>query len=290
LKKHMAWYLYCRSWLFGLIVLSILPIAATFAQNPAQAWQAIDNQDYETAIRIFQQLANKGDPDGEYGLGYMFWRGLGEERDMAKALDQLTRAAKNGHVAAKMGLGYIHLYGVGVPVDLALAEYWYQQGVDAGSAYGYNGVAYVWALQGRNLPQALEFIDKALTADPQDPEMLDTKGWILYQMQAYDQAFHFVCLAMLGKPGDPELRLHLGDIYCALGLNEKAKQEWLQGLSFAESRYLMTDESKEYIDGQGINNWQQSLQGRLQQLEIPNPRTNAPAPNKAQYDCLQPIS
>ena len=53
---------------------------------------------------------------------------------------------------------------------------------------------------------------------------------------------------------------------------------------------LMTDESKEYIDGQGINNWQQSLQGRLQQLEIPNPRTNAPAPNKAQYDCLQPIS
>ena len=290
MKKTSFFKTQLRLLLLSITALLLFPAPATFAQNPDQAWQAIDNKDYGTAIRIFQQLANKGDPDGEYGLGYMFWRGLGEERDMPKALDQLTRAAKQGHTAAKMGLGYIHLYGLGVPVDLALAEYWYQQGVDVGSAYGYNGVAYVWALQGRNLPQALEFIDKALTADPQDPEMLDTKGWILYQMHEYDQAFHFVCPAVLGKPGDPELRLHLGDIYWALGLNEKAKEEWLQGLSFAESRYLMTDESKEYIDGQGSANWQQSLQGRLQQLAIPNPPIKLPPENAAAYDCLRPIS
>ena len=108
-------------------------------------------------------------------------------------------------------------------------------------------------------------------------------------MHEYDQAFHFVCPAVLGKPGDPELRLHLGDIYWALGLNEKAKEEWLRGLSFAESRYLMTDESKEYIDGQGSANWQQSLQGRLQQLAIPNPQ-KLPSENAAAYDCLRPIS
>lgn len=286
----MTYNSYDRSWLLGFIALLTFPIFAAFAQNSDQAWQAIDNKDYGTAIRIFQQLANKGNADGEYGLGYMFWRGLGEERNMPKALDHLRRAAKQDHDGAKIGLGYIYLYGVGVPVDLAQAEYWYQQGADVGAAYGYNGVAYVWALQGKNLPKALEFINKALTSDPQDPEMLDTKGWILYQMQEYDQAFHFVCPAVLGKPGDPELRLHLGDVYWALGLSEKAKQEWTQGLSFAESPYLMTDESKEYIDGQGVENWRQSLQGRLMQLEAPNPQMKIPPENAAAYDCLRPIS
>ncbi|HMS44660.1 MAG TPA: tetratricopeptide repeat protein [Alphaproteobacteria bacterium] len=256
------------------------------AQTVSQGWQALENQSYEEARHIFEKLAQAGDIEAGYGLGYLYWRGLSSDRDMQQAIEWLTKSAQKGHIGAQIGLGYIYLYGVAGYVDLMKAEYWYSQALESGSFAGYNGVAYVWAIQGENLPKALEYIDIALAFDKDDPEMLDTKGWILYQMKRYDQAFDFICKAVLGKPGDPELRLHLGDVYWELGLKDKARQEWQRAISFAEMLHLMTDESKEYVDGQGLQNWQQTIAERLQRQGI----DKVIPPDAARYNCLQPIS
>lgn len=118
----------------------------------------------------------------------------------------------------------------------------------------YKNLAYIWAIQNKNLPKALAIIDEAIAKDLvgeylKDSYVLDTKGWILHQMREYEKALPLIKQAvtlkrkqdmpwigqtMLIKIDDLELHLHLGDVYRALGLNEQAKQEWVKGLSLID--------------------------------------------------------
>ena len=52
----------------------------------------------------------------------------------------------------------------------------------------YNDLAWMYAKEGKNLDQALEFIEKALSFDPQNPVFLDTKAEVLYKLGRFDEA------------------------------------------------------------------------------------------------------
>lgn len=53
--------------------------------------------DSATAIKIWKPLAEKGDRDAQYHLGYMFQTGTGVKKDNEKAHYWYTKAAQNGH-------------------------------------------------------------------------------------------------------------------------------------------------------------------------------------------------
>lgn len=53
--------------------------------------------DSVTAIKIWEPLANKGDRDAQYHLGYMFQTGTGVEKNTRKAHYWYSKAAQNGH-------------------------------------------------------------------------------------------------------------------------------------------------------------------------------------------------
>jgi len=53
--------------------------------------------DGEAAYRIWKPLAEKGDTEAQYHLGYMFQTGTGVDVDKTKALYWYDKAAKSGH-------------------------------------------------------------------------------------------------------------------------------------------------------------------------------------------------
>jgi hypothetical protein len=49
------------------------------------------------AYRIWKPLADKGNPEAQYHLGYMFQTGTGVDKDKSQALFWYNKAAENGH-------------------------------------------------------------------------------------------------------------------------------------------------------------------------------------------------
>lgn len=72
-----------------------------------------------------------------------------------------------------------------------------------------NYLAYVWALQGIRLDEALRHIQVALSEDPYNAAFLDTLGWVYYQMGEYEDALDVLQQADELRPDDPEIMDHL---------------------------------------------------------------------------------
>lgn len=81
----------------------LVALALAFASSAAQAETFDDGVvafikgDGEAAYRIWKPLADKGDVEAQYHLGYMFQTGTGVNTDKAKALYWYDKAASNGH-------------------------------------------------------------------------------------------------------------------------------------------------------------------------------------------------
>ena len=107
---------------------------------------ALEAGDVETARAVFSAAAVRGAPVALYYLGIMALKGLGEEKNPAKAADLLERAAKAGLAAdppdgytyrkALYRLGRLAETGTGVPKNLDRAECLYRASAENGYAAG----------------------------------------------------------------------------------------------------------------------------------------------------------
>ncbi len=78
-----------------------------------------------TAFQLVDSLGNGGRSTME--LGVMHEKGLGGDRDLAKARSLYERAAAGGAYAARIQLGAMYENGVGVPKDAARADVLYEE-------------------------------------------------------------------------------------------------------------------------------------------------------------------
>ena len=78
-----------------------------------------------------------------------------------------------------------------------------------------NYLAYLWAVRGERLYEALRHAQAALALDPENAAYLDTLGWVYYQQGRYADALKFLQQADALRPGDAEI----------LGHVEKAKEK-----------------------------------------------------------------
>lgn len=92
------------------------------------------NPDPKAAFRMYQDLANEGSADAQYGLGVYYEEGLGVVRiDFSRATSWYRKAADQGHAAAQNALGaHYHYSGGYFPTSYEKAEYWYQKSADQG--------------------------------------------------------------------------------------------------------------------------------------------------------------
>ena len=112
-------------------LLKILLVMLVCAAGPAVAGPfedgvaAAQKDDYATALRLWRSLAEQGDANAQYGLGFMYDTGQGVPQDYAAAMSWYRKAADQGHAAAQSNLGTMYANGWGVPQDYILAHMWW---------------------------------------------------------------------------------------------------------------------------------------------------------------------
>ncbi len=96
---------------------------------------AYDRADYRSALNVWLERAEAGDPDAQNYVGEIFEKGLGREADYVSAAQWYRRAAEQGHSRAQINLGFLYEQGNGVERNMVEALNWYRtaSGVSAES-------------------------------------------------------------------------------------------------------------------------------------------------------------
>lgn len=99
----------------------------------------------------------------------------------------------------------------------------------------YNNLSYVLAKNGRDLDRALDMVQKALLAEPENSSFLDTIGWVYFKKGKYEEALKYIEKSLAVDPTSAEVLEHLGDVYEKLNQTDKAKEFWQKALDQDES-------------------------------------------------------
>lgn len=101
---------------------------------------------------------------------------------------------------------------------------------DPNNANALNALGFTLANQPSRIKEALPFLQKALSLNPENPAFLDSMGWLMYKMGKTQEA-----ITMLDKAykisGDSEIAAHLGEVLWDSGKKEAAKEVWTKALA-----------------------------------------------------------
>jgi tetratricopeptide (TPR) repeat protein len=81
------------------------------------------------------------------------------------------------------------------------------------------------------LDEALDMIERAVAARPDDGYITDSLGWVLYRLGRYDEAVAPMERAVQLLPLDPIINDHLGDVLWTVGREREAEFQWRRALS-----------------------------------------------------------
>lgn len=95
-----------------------------------------------------------------------------------------------------------------------------------------NYVGYTLADERRDLDRALVLVQSALRQEPENGYMLDSLAWVYYRMGKLPEAWNQIRRAVTLEPEDPELWHHYGDIAKALGKTAEARNGYKKALRF----------------------------------------------------------
>ena len=94
-------------------------------------------------------------------------------------------------------------------------------------AHAYNALGYSLAERNVRLDEAQQLVDKALALAPNDPFILDSKGWVQFRRGETAAALDSLQRAF-GIRSDPEIAAHLGEVLWVLGRKGEAQQTWAE--------------------------------------------------------------
>ena len=93
-----------------------------------------------------------------------------------------------------------------------------------------NELAYFWADQGTHLSEAFALSRRAAELEPDNGPILDTFGWVYFQMGQAKDALPYLQRAAFMTNNDPVVLQHIGDAYLKLGLRREAVATWTRAL------------------------------------------------------------
>lgn len=95
-----------------------------------------------------------------------------------------------------------------------------------------NYLGYSLVERGEKLDEALGMIETAAAARPDNGAIVDSLGWVYFQLGRYDEAVVHLERAASLMPVDPVINDHLGDAFWAVGREIEARFQWQRALSF----------------------------------------------------------
>lgn len=90
-------------------------------------YTSYDRANFATALKIWQPLAESGDPEAQTYVGEIYEKGLGTSPQPDLAAIWYRRAAEQGSSRAQISLGSLYERGLGVDQDMVKAVEWYRR-------------------------------------------------------------------------------------------------------------------------------------------------------------------
>lgn len=94
---------------------------------------------------------------------------------------------------------------------------------DPDSTAALNALGYTLADRTTRYQEALELIDRARTAEPDNAAIIDSYGWVLYRLGRKDEALTELRRAFALQK-DPEIGAHVGEVLWDLGRKDEARK------------------------------------------------------------------
>lgn len=111
---------------------------------------------------------------------------------------------------------------------------------DPDNTLALNNCAYYLACEGRDLDRALEMIEKAVGAEPENATSMDTYAWVLFKRKDYAKAREIIDRTLsLTDERSEEILEHAGDIYFMDGDPDGALRFWKEALELAPDNQLL---------------------------------------------------
>jgi tetratricopeptide (TPR) repeat protein len=173
------------------------------------------NGSYETSARLFDRT--RVEPLSE--LEAYFYRGLAyrETKRYGDAIPDLEKFATDVASPYSKAVTFTSLgisYRRNGQPDKAVGAY--ERAIKAYPDYpgAYNSLAYLYALDRKrtDFSAGLDLVDQALKLRPNDPNYLDTKGWLLFRAGRYEEAEALLETAASAQPENAEIREHLDQV------------------------------------------------------------------------------
>ncbi|MDE5989182.1 MAG: tetratricopeptide repeat protein [Duncaniella sp.] len=116
---------------------------------------------------------------------------------------------------------------------------------DPDNTLALNNCAYYLACEGRDLDRALEMIEKAVGAEPENATSMDTYAWVLFKRKDYAKAREIIDRTLsLSDERSEEILEHAGDIYFMDGDPDGALKFWKEALELAPDNKLLAKKVK----------------------------------------------
>ncbi len=112
--------------------------------------------------------------------------------------------------------------------------------IDPDNALVNNNYAYSLSERGLQLERALNMVNIALDVDSLNSSYLDTKGWIYFKLEMYDEAEEYIKQAIEVGGENSVMLEHLGDILFKKGNDVQAMENWKKALNLdSENKILI---------------------------------------------------
>ena len=144
------------------------------------------------------------------------------------AIAQLTQGIAEHPDAESLYYSRSVAYERNDQVDLALADLRSMLANDENNAMALNALGYMLTNNGGDLQEASDLIDRALEQNPEDPAIIDSKGWVLFKMGEYEEALTYLQRAH-DSLLDEEVISHLAETLLKLGREDEARQVLQEG-------------------------------------------------------------
>jgi tetratricopeptide (TPR) repeat protein len=133
--------------------------------------------------------------------------------------------------------------------DLETARKYYQKAldVDPNFAVALANMAWVDALEGKDLDVALGMAQKAKSQKPELPSITDTLAWVMYKKGNYSGAIPLLEEAVKKAPSSAEYHYHLGMSLVAAGQKEKGKGQLQAALQMKQLKATDAEQARQAL-------------------------------------------
>jgi len=113
-----------------LLALLLSSMIFIYANDSSQALldlgcKYLNNKDYESAKKAFEEASSKGEAQAMHNLGLMYINADGVAQDYQKALFYFQKALENNYINAAYDIGAMYKNGEGVSKDIPTAKKYY---------------------------------------------------------------------------------------------------------------------------------------------------------------------